>query len=374
MPPADLMAAWAITGVRMHLRLAHSIVLTGAVLLLLSACTAAVPAIQPTTTPEAPLKLRVADGVTPEPALPQSILSLAVQQGFFQKDGLDVDIVDVTGTPAIITAMRAGDVDVGIVNSSDVIKLDADKSLEMRVIGSPNGRNFWMIISRDTVGSLDDLRGKTYAISRVGSEDHSLVLTVLAAKGVDSSELNFLALGVPNLRVQALMANQIAATTTTIGTWVTIQDQPGVKVLLDPDEFWRTAPLMSNVSAVTLSVERDKAEALRRYTRAMIETARYYAQHKDEWVRDMGKLRPDIASNQLAALWDQFASAWAVNGQLNLNTFQKTSDYLYGTPDFKETQHIQVTDWIDTQFVDGALAQLGVYSGVDDPGRTITSH
>jgi NitT/TauT family transport system substrate-binding protein len=357
----------------MHLRLAHWAALTGAVLLFVSACTA-VPTVQPTATPDAPLKLRVADGVTPAAALPQSILSLAVQQGFFQKDGLDVDIVDVTGTPAIITAMRAGDVDVGIVNSSDVIKLDADKSLEMRVIGSPNGRNFWMIISRDDVASLDDLQGKTYAISRVGSEDHSLVLTVLAAKGVDASELNFLALGVPTLRVQALIANQIAATTTTIGTWVTVQGRPGVKVLLDPDDFWSTAPLMSNVSAVTQPVERDKAEALRRYTRAMIETARYYAQHKDEWVRDMGKLRPDIASDQLASLWDQFATAWAVNGQLNLHTFQKTSDYLYATSDFKETQHIQLTDWVDTQFVDSALAQLGVYPGVDDPGRNITNH
>jgi NitT/TauT family transport system substrate-binding protein len=188
---------------------------------------------------------------------------------------------------------------------------------------------------------------------------------------VDSSELNFLALGVPTLRVQALLANQITATTTTIGTWVTIQDQPGVKVLVDPDEFWNTAPLMSNVSAVTLPVERDKAEALRRYTRAMIETARYYAQHKDDWVQDMGKLRPDIASNQLASLWDQFPSAWAVNGQLNLDTFQKTSDYLYATPDFKDTQRIQLSDWIDTQFVDGALAELGVYPGVDDPGRPV---
>jgi NitT/TauT family transport system substrate-binding protein len=354
----------------MHLGLARSMALTGTVLVLLSACTAA-PAVQPTPTSVAPLKLRVADGVTPEPALPQSILALAVQDGFFQKDGLDVDIVDVTGTPAIITAMRAGDVDVGIVNSSDVVKLEADKTLEMRVIGSPNGRNFWMIVSRDSVSSLDDLRGKTYAISRVGSEDHSLVLTVLAARGVDSSELNFLALGVPTLRVQALLANQIAATTTTIGTWVTLQDQPGVKVLMGPDEFWNTAPLMSNVSAVTLPVERDKAEALRRYAKAMIETARYYAQHKDDWVRDMGKLRPDIAPNQLASLWDQFQSSWAVNGQLNLDTFQKTSDYLYATPDFKDTQRIQLSDWVDTQFVDGALAELGVYPGVDDPGRAI---
>lgn len=342
-----------------------------AALALLAACSAPAPPAAPgAPTPDAPLKLRVADGVSPPAALPQSILSLAVQQGFFQKEGLDVEIESVNGTPAIITAMRSGDIDVGIINSSDVIKLQAAKTLEMRVIGSPNGRNFWMIVSRDTIDKPTDLRSASYAISRVGSEDHALALTVLKSKGIDTSEINFLALGMPTIRVQALVANQIQATTTTVGTWITIRNQPGVKVLVPPDDFWSTAPLMSNVSAATTAVVRDKPEALRRYTRGMLQTARYYAQHKEEWVRDMGTLRPDIQSADLSELWDQFKSSWAVNGQLNLSTFQKTSDYLYATDDFKEVPRIEVRDWVDAQFVDAALGSLGVYPGIDDPGRT----
>ncbi len=215
-------------------------------------------------TPDTPLKLRVADGVSPPAALPQAILSLAVQQGFFHKEGLDVEVESVNGTLAIITAMRSGDVDVGIINSSDVIKLQAAKTLEMRVIGSPNGRNFWMIVSRDTIDTPNDLRSASYAISRVGSEDHALALTVLKSRGIETSEINFLALGMPTIRVQALVANQIQATTTTIGTWITIRSQPGVKALVTPDDFWSTAPLMSNVSAATTSVVHDKPEALRR--------------------------------------------------------------------------------------------------------------
>jgi NitT/TauT family transport system substrate-binding protein len=343
--------------------------LIGASVLVVSGCAPPVP-LAPAT-PEPPLKLRIADGVSPPAALPQSILSLAAQQGFFQREGLDAEILDVNGTPSIITAMRSGDVDVGIINSSDVIKLEAQKTLEMRVIGSPNGRNFWMVVSRDDVSTLADLRGRAYAISRVGSEDHSLALTVLTAKGIDRSEINFVALGIPTIRVQALVANQIAATTTTVGTWVTIQHAPGVKVLVQPDDFWNTAPLMSNVSAVTVGVARDKTEALRRYSRAMVQTARYYAQHKEDWVRDMSKLRPDIQSSDLGDLWDQFKSAWAVNGQLNMATFQKTADYLYATDDFKEVPKIEVTEWVDPQYVDAALGQLGVYAGIDDPGRAV---
>ena len=354
--------------------------LIGAGVLLLSACLPApatpatstappAPAPQPTPALQPLLKLKLADAATPPVALPQSTASLALQEGYFQREGLDVEIDHVTGTPAVITAMRSGDIDVGLVNSSDVMRLQAEQTLDLHVIGSPNGRNFWMIIARDSVGSLADLRGQSYGISRVGSEDHSLALTVLAAKGIDRSEINFTVLGVPNIRVQALVANQISATTTTVGTWVTIRNQPGLKVLVDADEFWNTAPLMTNVSAVTGSVMRDKSEALRRYTRAMLQAARDYAQSKDLWVRDMGKLRPDIQPTELADLWDQVKSAWAVNGQLNLSTFQKTADYLYATDDFKDVPRIEVTAWVDPQFVDAALAQLGVYAGLDDPGR-----
>jgi len=340
----------------------------GVALVFLSGCSG-LPALQAPTVQ--PLKLRIADGVTPAAALPQSILSLAKQEGFFTRAGLDAEVVSVNGTPAIITAMRAGDVDVGIINSSDVIKLDAQKTLDLRVIGSPNGRNFWMIVSRDSINSLDELRGKPYAISRVGSEDHSLAMTVMAAKGVDRSEVNFVAVGVPNVRVQALLANQMSATTTTIGTWITIRNQPGVKILITPDDFWNTAPLMSNTSAATGSVVQNRAEELRRYSKAMVLAARYYAEHKDAWVADMGKLRPDIQAADLSELWDQFKSTWAVNGQLNLDTFQKTSDYLYATDDFKEIPRIAVADWIDTRFMDAALGEVGVYPGIDDPGRTV---
>jgi NitT/TauT family transport system substrate-binding protein len=354
----------------------YALIVFGA--LVLCACGVTSPSVaQPTqaplatSTPEPVLKLRIADGVNPPAALPQSVTILAAHHGYFQREGLDAEIEVVNGTPAIITAMRSGNVDVGIINSADVIKLQAQKTLEMKVIGSPNGRNFWMIVSRDSVGTLSELRGKSYAISRVGSEDHALALTVLKAKGIETSDIDFIALGIPTVRVQALVANQLAATTTTIGTWVTIQRQPGVKILVPPDDFWATAPLMSNTSAATIGVVREKPEALQRYSRAMLQTARYYAQHKDEWVRDMGALRQDIQPGDLADLWDQFKTAWAVNGQLNLTTFQKTSDYLYATEDFKDVPRIEVRDWVDTQFVDAALAQLGVYPGIDDPGRSV---
>src|SRR5690242_12599613 len=129
--------------------------------LIVSACSAPVP--QSTT--GTPLSLKVGVAVTPAPALPESVIWLARDLGFYQAEGLDVQLTEYDATPTVVTAMRTGDVDVGDINSEDVIRLTASKDLEMRTIDSASGRNFFMIVSKSSVGSVLELQGKSFAVA-----------------------------------------------------------------------------------------------------------------------------------------------------------------------------------------------------------------
>ena len=344
---------------------------------LLSAVAAAVLATACAPTPAAVqqqpsvLSLKVGVAVTPAPALPESALWLARDLGFFQKEGLDVQLTEVDATPSVITAMRTGDVDVGDINFEDVIRLTASGDLPMRAINSASGRNFFMIVGKSSIGSVAELAGKSFAIARVGSQDHALSSKVLVAKGVPAPSVNYVAVGAPNVRAQALVAGQIDATTVSLGTWVTIQNQPNIHVLLNADDYYNALPLVNKGDAVTLKVLNDKAEALRRFTTALIKTSRYLAENKQAWVDGMAKLRPDVARSDLEFLWDQFGASWGVNGQINMTAYQTSTDFLYDQGTFGDAPRIQAADWADTQFVDGTLHDLGVYPNVDDPGRPI---
>src|SRR4030081_3457897 len=133
---------------------------------LLAACAPAPTATAPTpgaaaaAAPKDVMKLRVGTATTPPPGLPESTLWLARDLGFYQKEGLDVEITEVQATPSVITAMRTGDVDVGNINSEDVIRLTASKDLEMRTINSSNGRNFFMIVGKSSIGSPTEPGGE----------------------------------------------------------------------------------------------------------------------------------------------------------------------------------------------------------------------
>jgi NitT/TauT family transport system substrate-binding protein len=339
---------------------------------LLAAC-APPPASAPSSQPTAPalMKLKVGVALTPAPALPESALWLARDLGFYQKEGLDVEITEVDATPSVITAMRTGDIDVGDINFEDVIRLTATKDLEMRTINSASGRNFFMIVGKNSIGSVAELPGKSFAIARVGSQDHALSSKVIAAKGVKGDSVNFVAVGAPNVRAQALVAGQIDATTMSLGTWVTVQNQPGIHVLMGVDDYFNAVPLVNKGNAVTTKVLAEKPEALRRFTSALIKVSRFLAENKAAWVDGMTKLRPDIARPDLEYLWDQFGSSWGVNGQLNMTAYQTSTDFLYEQGTFNDAPKIDAKDWADTEFVDSALKDLGVFPNVDDPGRSI---
>ncbi|MBV9326360.1 MAG: ABC transporter substrate-binding protein [Chloroflexi bacterium] len=343
--------------------------------LLAVACAPAAPlqpsGTSPAATAEPLMKLKVGVAVTPAPALPESVLWLARDLGFYQKEGLDVEITEVDATPSVITAMRTGDVDVGDINSEDVIRLDASKDLEMKTINSASGRNFFMLVANSRIGSLAELAGKSFAIARVGSQDDALSSKVLAANGLPADEVNYVAIGTPGVRAQALLGGQVDATTVSLGTWVTIQHQPNVKVLVGVDDYYNSLPLVNKGNAVTTRVLAEKPEALRRFTAALIKTSRYLAENKAAWVDGLRTLRPDIAPSDLDYLWDQFGASWAVNGQLNVSAYQTSTDFLYETGTFGDLPKIGAADWTDTEFVDGVLKDLGVVPNVDDPGRPI---
>jgi NitT/TauT family transport system substrate-binding protein len=321
--------------------------------------------------PKDVMKLRIGTATTPPPALPESTLWLARDLGFYQKEGLDVDITEVQATPSVIAAMRSGDVDVGNINTEDVIRLTANKDLEMRTINSSNGRNFFMIVGKSSLGSVSDVAGKSFAIARVGSQDHALSTKVMTAKGLNADSVNYVSIGAPNVRAQALVAGQVDATTMSLATWVTVQNEKSIKILVDADEYFNAVPLVNKGNAVTTKVLADKPEALRRFTAAIVKASRYFAENKGAWADAMAKLRPDIARTDLEYLWDQFGASWAVNGQMNMGAYQTSTDFLYDSGTFENAPRIDAKGWADTQFVDAVLKDVGVYPKVDDPGRPI---
>jgi len=323
--------------------------------------------------PKEALKLRVGLGSSPVPPLPNSVLWLAKDLGFYQREGLDIELIEFQGTPLAIAAMVSGDIDVGNVATSEVIRMTATKTQSMRAIHSPDARLYFLIAARDEIKTVQALQGKTFAVARLGSVDHTQSMHTLKALGVNPASLTVLAMGVPATRAQALVAGRVDATTMSVGTWVTIQREPGVRVLVDHNTYFDNATVVEKVNAATAKVIEEKPEQLRRFTAAIVKTSRYFAENQEAWVTAITKRRAKLERKDAMSLWNSFKTSWAVNGLMNLDNYKKTAEFYYQTSAFEKVPKIDVSEWTDTRFLDGVIKELGVYAKIDPPGRTIGS-
>lgn len=321
--------------------------------------------------PKEPLKLRIGLGSSPVPPLPNSVIWLAKDLGFYQREGLDIELIEFQGTPLAIAAMISGDIDVGNVSTSEVIRLSATKGSPMRAIHSPDARLYFLIAARDDIKSVQGLAGKTFAVARLGSVDHTQSMLTLKAMGVNPASLTVVAMGVPSTRAQSLVAGRVDATSMSIGTWVTIQREPGVKILVDHNTFFENATVVEKVNAATAKTIEEKPEQLRRFTAAIVKAARHFAENQESWVNAITKRRTKLERGDALNLWTGFKSSWAVNGLMNLDTYKKTADFYYQTAAFEKVPRIEVNEWTDTRFLDDVLKETGVYARIDPLGRQV---
>jgi len=321
--------------------------------------------------PKEPLKLRVGLGSSPVPPLPNSVLWLAKDLGFYRREGLEIELIEFQGTPLAIAAMISGDIDVGNVSTSEVIRLTATKGQPMRAIHSPDARLYFLIAAKEEIKSVQALQGKTFAVARLGSVDHTQSMLTLKALGVNPAGLTVLAMGVPTTRAQALVAGRVDATAMSVGTWVSIQKEPGVRILIDHNTFFENATVVEKVNAATTKVIEEKPEQLRRFTAAIVKTARHFADNQEAWVNAITKRRAKLDRKDAANLWTGFKTSWAVNGLMNLEAYKKTADFYYQSGTLEKVPKIEVNEWTDARFLDDVLKELGVNSKIDAPGRTI---
>jgi ABC-type nitrate/sulfonate/bicarbonate transport system substrate-binding protein len=163
----------------------------------------------------------------------------------------------------------------------------------------------------------------------------------------------------------------VDATAMSVGTWASIQKEPGVRILIDHNTFFENATVVEKVKAATTKVIEEKPEQLCRFTAATVKTARHFADNQEAWVNAITKRRAKLDRKDAANLWTGFKTSWAVNGLMNLEAYKKTADFYYQSGTLEKVPKIEVNEWTDAGFLDDVLKELGVNQKADPLGRTI---
>ena len=314
-----------------------------------------------------PFRLIVTD--LEPPLVPNSVMDLAVSLGYFERENVDVELVRVQQTPLAVTALQAGEGEMANIGVDSLLQLVASGQLDLRAVTSPSKSLAFMIVAQDSVADVASLAGHSFGIGRVGSVDQGLSRQVLASLDIDLDSLELVALGQPAARAQALAARQIDATTMSLGTWTTLPDKTGMHVLVDQDQYFAAAPVISKVNVVTPEVLEARRPEVVAVVTALTKLARDIEQDPSIWVDAMAQARPDLARADLKSLAEAYGQSWSVNGGLSASELAFTADWNFESPDFAELKPLTMDQWVDFSITDEMLANIGTAPDLDPADR-----
>jgi ABC-type nitrate/sulfonate/bicarbonate transport system substrate-binding protein len=98
----------------------------------------------------------------------QSPLWIANDVGFFKKHRMDVNVVYIPGGKSVVEGMLAGNIQIAIAAPAAVLRANLGGS-DFVYIGALSNSVDFVVITRDGIKSVQELRGKKIAIGNFGS-------------------------------------------------------------------------------------------------------------------------------------------------------------------------------------------------------------
>ena len=133
----------------------------------------------------------------------------AYEGGFFRKNGLDAQLIFVESGSRMVQTLISGDVVAAQVAGAPVIQSNLQGSGVVIIAGLLNTMDYKFVVSRD-ITRPDQLKGKTVAVSRVGSSSDFATRYALEKYGlIPDKDVAILQIGSQPARFSALETGKI---------------------------------------------------------------------------------------------------------------------------------------------------------------------
>ncbi|UOQ57373.1 ABC transporter substrate-binding protein [Leucobacter allii] len=206
------------------------------------------------------------------PAGDYAPLYIAQDQGFFEEEGLDVEIEIIAGGAVGVTQLVSGEIDFSAATWANTLSAVA-QGLEIQVVregtdSQKEGINGLIVQADGPIQSVEDLRGETISINTLQSATEVQIRDCLASEGLEPGDYELVEVAFPDAAA-AVDQGRIAAGFVP-EPFITIGESQGLEPLFYPstcNELQSELPLINwNVST---SYAEEHPEVVAAFVRAM---------------------------------------------------------------------------------------------------------
>jgi ABC-type nitrate/sulfonate/bicarbonate transport system substrate-binding protein len=278
---------------------------------------------------------------------------LAHNQGFLKAEGLDVEVIRMTGSVPI-AALVSGEIDYH-TNAAPGIRA-AIQGLPLRVVAFSGKGSGWVLVSRPSIKSVAELKGKVIAVGNPGSGPDTNGRVIVKHFGlVPDRDVKFVAAaeGLPEGRLVRVQQGFIDATIVPIPADVSAK-RLGLNVIARSEDLYKLA----NFGLLTTSRKiKEKREEIKRTIVAGIKASLYIIANRELSVQsltDLFKTDRDMAG----ANYEYLSKTLNGNGSPSEKAFRLLIDDVKQT--VKVTRDVCLNEVADFSIVHEAQRELGI--------------
>jgi ABC-type nitrate/sulfonate/bicarbonate transport system substrate-binding protein len=222
---------------------------------------------------------------TPETtAFSFSVVDVGNATGIFKKSGLEVERIDFAGGAKMHQAMDAGALDVITGTGSDILFLTKGAPEKGVAAYANDLAAVSLVVNADApFMKIEDLKGKTIAVSTTGSFTSWVAKTILGQHGITPDQFNFAYLGTMNGIVAGLLSKNVDGIIGPSSRSLQLEGEGKVRILANAGQ--EITNFIANIVYASDEMMAKHPETLTKFLAGYFETIRYMKDHKAETIK-----------------------------------------------------------------------------------------
>lgn len=286
-----------------------------------------------------------------------SPLWVGTKKGFFEQQGLDVQLVLLRGMPMTVQALSAGSLHIGSGGAEPYIDA-SERGLDFILTGGVINGTAQFIIAARNIKTYEELRGATFGTASLTGGTITVLREALRLKGLEyPRDYKLLVIaGGSATNLAALQSGQISATTVAVPLNYAAEEA-GFNIvgkLSDGVPYFQT-----NVLATRRSWAEKNRPVMVRFMRAMVQSLRWLHENKEAAIDFLAKemqLKPVHARKG----WEFYTQNrfWPPDGEVTMEGL-KYNIRIYADQTGVKGPLPEPGKYVDQSYLNEALAGLG---------------
>jgi NitT/TauT family transport system substrate-binding protein len=207
---------------------------------------------------------------------------IAKESGLYARNGLDVQLLRVTGNVAVM-ALVSGEVNIGLMGGSAAITSNLGGSDAVMVAAGQVSTDY-SLVANPKVKTAQQLKGGIVGVASIVGSSMTATLYALQKLGLNTKDVNVLLAGGTPERLAALRSGRIQATILSPPTSF-VAEKEGYNVLLDVIVM----PLPYNSIVSTRRFVRENPDSARRFIKAHLEAVNLLKTDRETGIKTLAK-------------------------------------------------------------------------------------